>query len=164
MTSLEELFGIAGRNLKIFSLLDQPVTGVILKDLQQILLDAILTAGGHFHAEHIVIPQVEGKLRIVPDKAGDVLILHPALQPSPEKPGHHQEKSQAEAQGQQDDEQHGGYQEQAEKQHRQRSQPEDEQHTVNARFYVYPPKKKSDILYLVTDNPRTIVYNYFYTS
>ncbi len=36
--------------------------------------------------------------------------------------------------------------------------------TVNARFYVYPPKKKSDILYLVTDNPRTIVYNYFYTS
>lgn len=37
-------------------------------------------------------------------------------------------------------------------------------HTVNARFYVYPPKKKSDILYLVTDNPRTIVYNYFYTS
>lgn len=37
-------------------------------------------------------------------------------------------------------------------------------HTVNARFYVYPPKKKSDILYLVTDNSRTIVYNYFYTS
>ncbi len=37
-------------------------------------------------------------------------------------------------------------------------------YTVNARFYVYPPKKKSDILYLVTDNPRTIVYNYFYTS
>ncbi len=36
--------------------------------------------------------------------------------------------------------------------------------TVNARFYVYPSKKKSDILYLVTDNPRTIVYNYFYTS
>ncbi len=36
--------------------------------------------------------------------------------------------------------------------------------TVNARFYVYPSKKKSDILYLVTDNSRTIVYNYFYTS
>ncbi len=40
----------------------------------------------------------------------------------------------------------------------------DSVNTVNARFYVYPSKKKSDILYLVTDNPRTIVYNYFYTS
>ena len=36
--------------------------------------------------------------------------------------------------------------------------------TVNARFYVYPPKKKSDILNLATGNPCTIVYNYFYTS
>lgn len=35
---------------------------------------------------------------------------------------------------------------------------------ANDYLTVTPPKKKSDILYLVTDNPRTIVYNYFYTS